>query len=328
MKKLRVGLLGASWWTEIVWPGFSTASNVEIVGIASRNEEKVRAFAEAHNIPNWSTDVAHFIGSPDIDAVYVGVPNFLHEEMAIAAMAAGKHVLQEKPMALDIEKSIAQAQIAESKNLTLMVNQELRLTPCFSDLRDVITDKVGTLRKVVLSVSKAPDEWTGWRGDSTKSGGTLFEIAIHQLDLARWLFGRNPISAMATGRDEPGHDMTVILDFGHGDTAIIDYCWRTIGFTLSATCYGERGTVHQEVGALTGKGQRSITTAEGVEVVRQDGEIFGDATFRRVMEEFADAALNCRQPAIPASDGVWAVRMATAARDSMMTRETVSLSIL
>src|SRR5690349_1942668 len=100
MERVRVGIVGVSWWTDIVWPGFSQARTAEVTWIAARTGEKARAFAEKHGIPHWTEDYGALIAAQDVDAVYVGVPNFLHEEIAIAALAKGKHVLQEKPMAL------------------------------------------------------------------------------------------------------------------------------------------------------------------------------------------------------------------------------------
>src|ERR1051325_1038506 len=127
MDRVRIGILGVSWWTELVWPGFSSVEDVDITWIASRSGEKAKTFAEEHGIANWTDDYAELITAKDVDAVFIGVPNHLHEEMAIAALASGKHVLQEKPMALTTEKAVAQAEVASRRGLVLMVNQESRL---------------------------------------------------------------------------------------------------------------------------------------------------------------------------------------------------------
>src|SRR5262249_36722686 len=151
--------------------------------------------------PRWTDNFSELLAAPDVDAVFVGVPNYLHEEMAIAAMANGKHVLQEKPMALTTEKSVAQVQIAKGRGLVLMVNQELRLADGVSDLPAVI-EGLGGLRKVLISVTLGPRGWAGWRIDPELSGGTLFEMMIHELDMARWLWKRDPLSVYAHGSDQ------------------------------------------------------------------------------------------------------------------------------
>jgi predicted dehydrogenase len=319
MQKVRLGILGVSWWTNVIWPGFSSAENAEVTWIAARTGEKAERFAREHGIPNWTDNYADLLSATDVDAVYVGVPNFLHEEMAVAALANGKHVLQEKPMALTVDKAIAQAEIAFSRGLVLMINQELRLVDTIRDLPEVTRTRLGALRKVILGVTKSPENWGGWRGDKTRSGGTLFEMAIHQLDLARWLYGRNPLRVWAQGEDSSGHDMTVVFDYGEGDTALIDYCWRSIGFRLRMELYGERGYLVQEGDLNTGRGSRRIVTESGSERMDMDLEVYGVSTFRYVLESFADAILTGSEPPIPPADGIWAVRMAESAREAMRT---------
>ncbi len=308
----------------MVWPGFSSAEKVEINWIASRSGDKARAFSEEHGIANWTDDYAELITAKDVDAVFVGVPNHLHEEMAIAALANGKHVLQEKPMALTTEKAVAQAEVARHKGLVLMVNQESRLANGIRDLPGIIHTRLGSVRKIVLGMTLKESSWSGWRDDKDLSGGTLFEMAIHQLDLARWLFGKNPHAVWATGRDSPGCDMTVVMDFGGGDSALIDYCWRSIGFRLRIEAYCERGYIRQEIDLPFGGGKQMITTDQGEESKSFAAKLQGPETFRRVMEGFAGAILNGSRPPIPANDGVWAVRMAELARESLTTGETIS----
>src|SRR5262249_13572429 len=157
--------------------------------IAARSGAKAEAFAHDHAIPHWTDDYAELIAAPDVDAVFVGVPNYLHHELAMAAIEGGKHVLQEKPMALTLEQATAQARAAADRGLTLMVDQEIRLSEGVRDIPDLLASRLGALRKLVIGLTLAPSNWGGWRGDANLSGGTLFEMVIHELDLARWLWG-------------------------------------------------------------------------------------------------------------------------------------------
>jgi len=326
MQKVRVGLLGVSWWTEVVWPGFSIAENAEITWVAARNGEKARDFAEKNGIGRWTDNYLELMGAPDVDAVFVGVPNYLHEEMALAALAKGKHVLQEKPMALTVEKAIAQKRIADHRGLVLMVDQELRLADGVRDLPDMIESRIGPLRKVVIGLTLAPSHWEGWRADPKLCGGTLFEMVIHELDLARWLWKRDPLKILAMGDDVPGKDLTILLDFGHGDSALIDVCWRSIGFRIRAECYGERGYILREAELPFGAGKQTIVTADGREESGFEASVQGQATFKRVLETFCESILSgCAAP-ISSDDGVWAVRMAQAARESLRTGHAADLS--
>src|SRR5579871_1995996 len=222
MQKVRLGILGVSWWTDVVWPGFAQAENAEITWIAARTGAKAEAFSRDHAIPRWTDDYARLIAAPDVDAVFIGVPNHLHHELAMAAIEHGKHVLQEKPMALTVEQATAQARAAAEHGRTLMLNQELRLANGVRDIPGLLASRLGALRKLVVGLTLAPAAWGGWRGDPSLSGGTLFEMVIHELDLARWLWGRDPVAVVAHGADRSGHDLTAVLDFGGGDSAVVD----------------------------------------------------------------------------------------------------------
>lgn len=323
MRKVRLGILGTSWWTDVVWQGFSMAENAEVTWIAARTGGKAEAFARQHGVPHWTDNYSELLSSPDVDAVFVGVPNFLHEEMAIAALANGKHVLQEKPMALQVDKAVAQAQIAKSRGLVLMVNQELRLADGVMDLPEIIAD-LGGLKKVLLSLTLGAREWGGWRGDPELSGGTLFEMVIHELDLVRWLWNRNPLSIYAHGSDEAGKDMTVIVDFGSGDSGVIDVCWRSVGFRLRAECYAANGWIARDAEITLGRGMETIMREGEIHERPLDVSIQGPGTFRRVLEGFAESILTGAPVPVPAEDGVWAVRMAEAARRSLVTGEPVA----
>jgi predicted dehydrogenase len=328
MRKVRLGILGASWWSDVVWQGFSRAQNTEVTWIASRTAEKAEAFARQNGIPNWTGNYKELIAAPDVDAVFVGVPNHLHEEMAIAALAHGKHVFQEKPMALTTERAVAQEQVAKSRGLVLGVNQELRLADGLADLPAYLRDNLGALRKVTIGLSLAPSRWDGWRGDPALSGGTLFEMIIHELDVARWLLGRDPVSVFAHGSDAPGEDLTVVLDFGQGDSAVIDVCWRTIGFGLRIDCACERGRLRREVELPEGAGHQVVVTESGREVSEFTAAVQGGETFKRMLEGFSNAILTGGAPPVPASDGVWAVRMAEAARQSLREQKVVPFHIV
>jgi predicted dehydrogenase len=323
MEKVRLGIIGTSWWTGVVWPGFSQAENAEVTWIASRTGEKAQQFASAHGIPHWTSNYSELLGAQDVDAVFVGVPNYLHEEMAVAALANGKHVLQEKPMALTAEKAVAQAQIARSRKLVLMVNQELRMADGVRDLPQVIAE-LGGLKKVLISVTLGPRDWGGWRSDPNLSGGTLFEMLIHEMDLARWLWQRNPLSIYAHGSDAAGEDLTLILDFGQGDSAVIDVCWRTVGFRMRAECYAANGWIARDAELSLGRATETVATDGTIRDRTMDIAIQGPETFKRVLEGFANAILTGDPPPIPTEDGVWAVRMAEAAKQSLRSGESES----
>ena len=319
MERVRLGIIGVSWWTDMVWPGFSQASNAQVTWIAGRTAQKARDYAQSHGIPHWTADYDELIAAPDVDAVFIAAPNFLHDDLARRAFAHNKHVLQEKPMALSSFIAASQAEEARRRNLVLMVDQETRLSDGVRDLPELARTRLGRIRKVTVGMTLAERTWGGWRADPQLTGGSLFEMAIHQLDLARWLFGRNPIAVWARGEDTAGKDFTAVFDYGQGDSAVIDFCWRSIGFHQRIEMYCEAGFVRQEIEMPVGDGFRTVVTPDGVERGPNIVGVQKERTFRRVLEGFAAAILEGGDPPVSAEDGVWAVRMAEAARASLRT---------
>ena len=325
MPKLRLGVLGASWWTDEVMPGFQSASNAEVTWIAARRPERAEEYAQRYGIARCTTEYGDLLTAPDVDAVFVGLPNFLHEEMAIAALASGKHVLQEKPMALTADRAFAQAEIAARRGLKLMVDLELRLADSIRDLPEVIATRLGGLRKLVLGVGLSSSVWEGWRGDPARSGGTLLEMAIHQIDLARWLFRKDPVSVWGLGADVPGRDFTLVYDYGDGDSAIVEFCWRSAGFHAHICAYGPEGLLRQDIEMPHGPAHRTLITREGTERGPIPANVHGPVTFRRVLEGFAEGVLFGADLPIPTADGVWAVRIAQASRDALHACSRVAI---
>ena len=230
-------------------------------------------------------------------------------------------------MALALGDAVAQAAEARRRGLQLMVDLELRVADGYRDFRSLIADRIGPLRKAALRMTLRGGAWGGWRGDPALTGGSLFEMAIHQLDLAHWLFERDPVAVWATGDDVPGTDFTAIIDFGEGDTAVVDFCWRAIGFEARVEATGERGVAALDIAMPFGNGFRTVITADGT--VREPVEMSaqGPTTFQRVLEGFADAAMAGAPLPIPTSYGVWAIAIAEGARRSMRSRSWEPLAL-
>src|SRR6266849_9904777 len=98
MKTIRVGLVGSQFVSSIHCEALRAVPRVDIVAVASATEAHAKVFAERHHIPRWFTDYRKMYELPDLDLVILGLPNDLHCDAAVAAAAAGKHVLCEKPL--------------------------------------------------------------------------------------------------------------------------------------------------------------------------------------------------------------------------------------
>lgn len=186
---------------------------------------------------------------PDVDAVDICLPTHLHAPATLAALRNGKHVLVEKPMALDgasCEEMIAEAR---RSGRVLMVAQVLRFVPSYRALRELLAaGKLGAVRSAVFRRRCAAPTWGPWEFDVSKSGGGVFDLLIHDVDMCLHLFGP-PRSVAATGYEDLGQGIDVILAEleypGIGFVAVTGG-WHHLGqypFSMEYTVVADKGTV-------------------------------------------------------------------------------------
>ena len=160
------------------------------------------------------------LGDPDIDAVDLCLPTFFHEDVAIQALRAGKHVLVEKPIALDGAGAHRMIAEAEHAGKILMSAQVLRFFPEYVALRNAMPG-LGAVRSAFFRRRCAAPAWGGWLKDASKSGGGVFDLLIHDVDMCLHLFGK-PEAVSAVGHC----DTAAGLDILH---AQLFYPFGTVG---------------------------------------------------------------------------------------------------
>jgi predicted dehydrogenase len=165
-------------------------------------------------------DLPPLLADPAIDAVDLCLPTYLHEEVAIAALRAGKHVMVEKPIALDGASARRMIAEAERAGRVLMCAQVLRFFPEYVALRDALK-QLGPARAATFERRCAEPGWGGWLKDPAKSGGGAFDLLIHDVDICLHLFGR-PKAIAATGFG----DWVAGQFFYEGFTAGIEGGWQ------------------------------------------------------------------------------------------------------
>ncbi|MCB0160984.1 MAG: Gfo/Idh/MocA family oxidoreductase, partial [Caldilineaceae bacterium] len=192
---LRVGFIGTGWTDRVQIPIFRM-SGLTIQAVSSGNPANAQRVAAAHDIPEVYDDWRALIASDTVDLVSVVTPPALHREIAVAALQAGKHVISEKPTALntaEAEAMLAAAQAAPEQ--LAIIDHELRFDPARLHLRQLVKNGyVGTVLNIHLarlgSERLDPTQpWTWW-SDAAQGGGMLNALGSHLLDLARWLGGR------------------------------------------------------------------------------------------------------------------------------------------
>ena len=198
MEEIRWGIIGCGDVAERKsGPAFQQVAGSRLVAVMRRDAEKAADFAARHQVPKWYSQAEDLIRDPDINAVYVATPPASHEAYAIAALAAGKHVYLEKPMALDSDGARRIAEKAKESTGKLVIAHYRRALPAFRKVKELLDGgeigqpllvDVRLLQPATPGLVAATE--TNWRTDPAISGGGLFhDLAPHQLDLMLLYFG-------------------------------------------------------------------------------------------------------------------------------------------
>lgn len=243
---LRWGILGCARITRRgLVPGIQGSSSGRLLALASRSRETARAWAAEFGVPRAYGSYDELVADPEIDAVYVPLPNELHREWVLAAADAGKHVLCEKPLALDTREAAAMVEHCRRRGVVLMEAFMWRHQPRTAALRQLVAEgAIGELRLIRASFS-FPIEPGDWRLDPLRGGGSLWDIGCYGLNTARLFAGSEPLAAQAFARLGPtGVDLglTATLRFPDDILAILD-CSFEQPFRCAYELVGTTGSI-------------------------------------------------------------------------------------
>lgn len=235
---MRLAVAGLGFMGGVHLKALASVPSLELAAVISRrpSELPVRRYATLEEA----------LADSSIDAVDLCLPTDLHESATIAALRAGKHVLVEKPMALD--DASCHRMIAEARRTgrILMVAQVLRFFPAYKALqRAVHNGDLGAIKGASFRRRCAQPGWSDWITDKSRSGGGGFDLLVHDVDMALRLFG-SPEAISATGYEAEGVDALSARLFYDGLTAEISGGWLFPGafpFAMEFMVLGERGVL-------------------------------------------------------------------------------------
>src|SRR2546423_9056808 len=193
-KTIGIGIIGAGFARTTQIPGFKNCEGARIVAIASAHREHAEEVAREFDIPHVEDEWRGVINRDDVDLVSIATPVVTHCEMTLAALDRGKHVLCEKPMAMNAEEARRMKERAQEAGVLALIDHELRFLPGRLKMRELLqAGEVGKIKHVKLtfrSDSRADitRPWNWW-SDIQQGGGTLGAIGSHVFDGFRWLLG-------------------------------------------------------------------------------------------------------------------------------------------
>jgi xylose dehydrogenase (NAD/NADP) len=228
---LRWGILGTARINRRVIPAIRLARRSELVAVASRERARAESYAREWSIPRAMAGYQTMLDDSRIDAVYIPLPNTQHVEWTLAAIAAGKHVLCEKPLALDPHDVDRIAAAAASAGVIVEEGFMYRHEPMTARVMALVTSgAIGTVRAVVSGFTFALDAARNIRLDPALGGGSLWDVGGYPVSYAQLIMGHEPKMVFGTAHWHPSgvdEEFMGMLRFDEGATANVFAGFRT-----------------------------------------------------------------------------------------------------
>jgi predicted dehydrogenase len=244
-KKMKVGLLGLGVMGQQHLKSFATLPDVEVV---------TRTSPPFDVLPHDNTALCRaMIEDPTIDALDLCLPTALHAPLTIAALEAGKHVICEKPMALDAASCAPMLRASEGSRGILMIAHVLRFWPAYQFLREAVACRAyGAIRSLTMTRKSGLPTWAPWLLRREESGGGILDMLVHDFDQALLLFGK-PESVTARMVGSP-NVLESTLHYPAGVEVRIAGGWHDgeVPFGMGFSLVSSEGELRYEGGVLTG----------------------------------------------------------------------------
>jgi predicted dehydrogenase len=355
--KRRIGVIGVGFGAQVYVPGLRS-EGWEVTAICSRNREKLSTIADAAGIAGVYTDPMEMIRRNDLDAIAITSPPASHRDLSIAALEAGKHVLCEKPFALNAREAAEMHDAAQRSGRTAMVDHEFRHAPQRAYIKQLLTDgHIGKFQLCTIQmsldryVSAQPRPLT-WNAYRSEGGGALGALGSHYIDGLRQWFGE--IAAVS------GHLASLrpdVVDAATGkivkaetdDTFLFTLMFRNGGIaTMSATfaatpARGAKIIIMGDKGTLIAEQPEPNPLDDGTVIASRDGAPLRElatpakytppsddrdhrlAAFRLLVRDFTMGIETHTSPAPNFTDGLRCQEVLDAVRESSESGRTVEL---
>ena len=341
--KIKVGLIGSGFISAIHAEALRRCAQAELVAVASPSPGKAESFARQHGLAHHFTDYRRLLELQELELVVLGIPNHLHCEVTLDAAAAGKHIVLEKPMCLNLAQADRMLEACRTAKVKLMYAEELCFAPKYVRLKQLL-DSGALGQPVLIKQSEkhdGPHAAHFW--DVARSGGGVtMDMGCHAIEFFRWMLGRPPIRSvyaqMGThvhAEKTRGEDNAIlILEFANGVTAMAEESWTKLGgMDDRAEVHGSRGVAYADL--LHGNAIETYSAGGYEYAVEKAGSTVGwsftiyeeiwNYGFVHEMEHFVDCVKYDQQPLVTGDDARVVLEVLFAAYESAGTGRKVML---
>jgi predicted dehydrogenase len=335
-KKLGYALvgLGSLSGNQIAPALFEKTKLCKLTGLVSGHPDKAKQWAAKYGVPEKNIysyeNFDQIKNNPEIDVVYVVLPNSMHAEYTIRAAQAGKHVLCEKPMAISVKECDAMIAACKAAGRKLAIAYRLHFEPNNLELVRLARQKtLGAVKVIEASAGFRADDPKQWRlNKALAGGGSLMDIGIYALQAARYISGEEPVSVSATlsitdpVKFKPGVDETMLftLRFPSG---IVANCASSYATGLNRFRAGAERGWFEVSPALNYVGIKGRVSEKGV---TKEFDFPATDHFAVEMDDFADCILNNKQTRVPGEEGRRDLRIMTAIYEAAAAGKVISLA--
>jgi predicted dehydrogenase len=342
---VRVGLVGSQFVSTIHAESLKTVPQAEIVAVASPSEGHAEAFAEKFAIPHALADYRKMLEMDEIDMVVLGLPNDLHCQVTLDAAAAGKHVVCEKPLCLNLREADRMIEACRRAKVKLMYAEELCFAPKYVRLKQLLDDGALGEPTLVKQSEKhdGPHAAHFWDVDRS-GGGVAMDMGCHAVEFFRWMLGKPKIRSVYAQMSTQVHaDKTrgddnalIVLEFEGGAIGLAEESWTKLGGMDDRTeVYGSKGVAYADLlrgnsivtysaGGYGYAVEKAASTAGWSFTIYEEIWNYG---FPQEFAHFVDCVQNDKQPLETGEDGRAVLEALFAAYQSAGTGQKVALPL-
>ncbi len=336
-------MIGSGFVSAIHAESLQRYPHAEIVAACSPTAANVKKFAKQFGIPNTFTDHRKLLERDDLDMVVVGIPNDLHCQVAVDAAAAGKHIVMEKPLCLNLAEADRMIAACRKANVKLMYAEELCFTPKYVRLKKLLDSGALGEPTLVKQSEKhdgphAPHFW-----DVNRSGGGVtMDMGCHAVEFFRWMLGRPPIKSVYaqmstqvhTDKTKGEDNAIIIVEFENGVIGLAEESWtKPGGMDDRAEVHGSKGVAYADLlhgNALTAysAGGYDYAVEKGGSTKGWSFPIYEEAYnygFHGEMAHFVDCVRLDLKPEVTGDDARVVLEVLFAAYESARTGRKVKL---
>ena len=301
-RRVRWGLLSTARINERLIPVIRASERCELLAVASRSEETAGRYARQWEIPRAYSAYEDLLADPDIDAVYIPLPNHLHTEWVVKAADAGKHVLCEKPLALTPAEVDQMAHAAERNRVVIQEAAMMRFHPQTRYLRELLEQQaIGEVRLVRGVFTFVLEREGDIRWDPAMGGGSLWDLGSYCVSFARAILRAEPVEVTAMQTTSPsGVDTNLTAQLRFPGDAMVQFFSSFAAFPhVEADLLGTTGRLHLDL-PWVNQLDRSATV-QWTRVRQEAGtSTFGDDTLRQTVSTHTFANVNAYRDEVEA----------------------------